>query len=117
MGNPVTMVLSPGQDADITHAAAVLGDLRPDYAVGDKGYDSNALVATIAARGAEAVIPPKANRKERREYDTDVYKERNKVERCINQFKQFRRVATRYEKTARNFLGFVLFAAITIWLK
>ena len=63
------------------------------------------------------VIPSKANRVEPREYDKVLYKERNKVERCVNKLKQYRRVATRYEKTARNFLGMVLFAAITIWLK
>jgi transposase len=117
LGNPVTIHLSPGQDADISHAETVLGDLQPDHVLGDKGYDSNAFVETVESRGATAVIPPKANRKEKREYDNDVYKERNKVERCINLFKQFRRVATRYEKRAKNFLGFVVFAAITIWLR
>ena len=63
------------------------------------------------------MIPPKSNRVNPRDYDAIVYKERNKVERGINTFKQFRRVATRYEKTARNYLGVVLFVAITIWLK
>jgi transposase len=117
LGNPVTIHLSPGQDADIKHASAVLSDLQPEQVLADKGYDSNAFVATIEARDAVAVIPPKANRVEKREYDTDMYKERNKVERCIGLFKQFRRVATRYEKKAKNFLGFVVFAAITIWLR
>ena len=63
------------------------------------------------------VIPPRSNRKTPREYDEVAYKERNKVERCINRLKQFRRVATRCEKTSRNFLGMVLFAAIARWLK
>lgn len=75
------------------------------------------MVAAVEQRGAEVVIPSKANRVEPREYDKVLYKERNKVERCVNKLKQYRRVATRYEKTARNFLGMVLFAAITIWLK
>jgi transposase len=117
LGNPVSVVLSPGQDADVTHAPGVLGDHRPDAVLGDKGYDSDAFVATVESRGAEAVIPPKKNRVQPRVYDKDLYKERNKAERGINLFKQFRRIATRYEKTAKNFLGMILFAAITIWLR
>jgi transposase len=117
LGNPVSIHLSPGQEADITYAETLLGDHEPSAVLADKGYDSDKLVETIEGRGAEAVIPPKKNRVAPREYDEVVYKERNKVERCVNGRKQFRRVATRYEKTARNFLGIVLFAAITIWLK
>ena len=117
LGLPLEIHLSPGQDADITHAEAVLGDHQPEAVLGDKGYDSDAFAKAVEDRGAEVVIPPRSNRKTPREYDTVVYKERNKVERCINRLKQFRRVATRYEKTARNFLGMVQFAAITLWLQ
>ena len=117
LGNPLTLHLSPGQDADVSHAETLLGDHQPEAVLGDKGYDSDALVETIEARGAEAVIPPKKNRTEPRDYDRDLYKERNKVERCVGLLKQFRRVATRYEKTARNFLGMATFAALTIWLR
>jgi transposase len=117
LGNPVSVELSPGQDADVTHAEKLLGSHQPEAVLGDKGYDSDAFVAAVEKRGAEAVIPPRANRVNPREYDEVVYKERNKVERCINGLKQCRRVATRYEKTARNFLGMVLLSAIMIWLK
>ncbi len=117
LGLPLEIVLSPGQDADVTHAPALLGDHEPEAVLGDKGYDSDAFAAAVEARGAEVVIPPRSNRKTPREYDAVVYKERNKVERCFNRMKQFRRVATRYEKTSRNFLGMVLFAAITLWLR
>jgi transposase len=117
LGNPVSIHLSPGQDADSTHAERLLGDHEPEAVLADKAYDTNQLVDTITERGAEVVIPPKKNRVEPREIDKVVYKERNKVERCVNGLKQFRRVATRYEKTARNFLGMVLFVATTIWLK
>ena len=117
LGNPVELHLSPGQDADIRHAEKLLGDHRPEAVLGDKGYDSDAFAQAVEERGAEVVIPPKKNRVEPREYDRVLYKERNKVERCVNRLKQFRRVATRYEKTARNFLAMALFAAITIWLK
>ena len=117
LGNPVSVALSPGQDADVSHAEGLLGDHRPEAVLGDKGYDSDAFVAAVEARGAEAVIPPRKNRVDPRDYDKVVYKERNKVERCVSVLKQCRRVATRYEKTARNFLGMVLLAATMIWLQ
>jgi putative transposase len=85
--------------------------------IADKGYDSDKLVQKIEKQGAEAVIPPKKNRKVLRTYDEYVYKERNQVERFINLMKQYRRVATRYEKTARNFLGFIHVAASLVLLR
>ena len=84
--------------------------------IGDKGYDSDEFVKAIETGGATAVIPPRENRIEKREYDKDLYKDRNLVERFWSRMKQFRRVATRYEKTARNFLGFVRVAAIMVLL-
>jgi putative transposase len=75
------------------------------------------LDEAIAGRGAAVVIPPKSNRTAPREYDRVLYRERNKVERCVGLLKQFRRVATRYEKTARNFLGMATLAAIAVWLR
>jgi transposase len=117
LGNPVVLHLSPGQDADITHAEVLLGNHEPEVVLADKGYDSDDFVETVESRGAEAVIPPRKNRTEPREYDRVLYKERNTVERCVGLFKQFRRVATRYEKTARNFLGMATIAAISIWLR
>lgn len=117
LGNPVTIHLSPGQDAGVTHAEALLAEHQPEAVLADKGYDSDALIAEVESRGAEAVIPPKKNRVTPRQYDAHTYKERNQVERCVNLLKRCRRVATRYEKTARNFLGMVLLSAITIWLR
>ncbi len=83
----------------------------------DKAYDSDAVVAAAERRGGVAVIPSKKNRKVPREYDKHLYKERKKVEWFINLIKQFRRVATRYEKTAGNFLGFVHVASIMVLLR
>ena len=116
LGLPVEIQLTPGQQADITKAADLLEGYDPEVVIADKGYDSDALVDAIEEKGAEAVIPPKRNRLEPRDYDKDLYKERNLVERFLNRLKQFRRVATRYEKTARNFLAFVQVASITILL-
>jgi transposase len=88
-----------------------------DAYIADKAYDSDAVVAAARRRGAEAVIPPKRNRKVPRDYDKHLYKERKKIEWFIGLLKQYRRVATRYEKTARNFLGFVHVASIMVLLR
>jgi transposase len=117
LGLPVDLRLTPGQAADITQAETLLEDHDFMAVLADKGYDSKKLVDYIEGRGAEAVIPPRSNLKDQREYDRHLYKERNLVERFINRIKQFRRVATRYEKTARNFLAFVQVAAITVLLQ
>ena len=113
---PVELKVTPGQVADITEAESLLAGHEFDAAIGDKGFDSKKLVDYIKSRGAEAVIPPRSNLKDQREFDRHLYKERNLVERFINRIKQYRRVATRYEKTARNFLAFVQVAAIMVLL-
>jgi transposase len=117
LGLPTQLVLSPGQDADITHAPALLEGTRAAVVIGDKGYDKQQLVDDIEARGGEAVIPTRKNSTHPRVIDTDRYKDRNLVERFWSKAKQYRRVATRYEKTARNFLAFVHVASIMILLR
>jgi transposase len=117
LGLPVAITLTPGQRADVTQGEALLEGQDPALVIADKGYDSDALVETIEGKGAEAVIPPRKNRTEARPYDEDYYRERNQVERFINRIKQCRRVATRYEKTARNFLAFVHVASILVLLR
>lgn len=85
--------------------------------VGDRGYDADWLVGQIAASGAAVVIPPRSNRTEQRPYDRNLYADRNKVERLFQRLKQYRRVATRYEKLGRNYLAFVhIAAAMTLLL-
>ena len=111
------VMLTPGQAADVTQAGALIEGVPIEVVIGDKGYDSRAVVAAVEARGAEAVIPSRKNCKEQRAYDKDRYKDRNLVERFWLKLKQYRRVATRYEKTARNFLGFVLVASIMVLLR
>jgi transposase len=83
----------------------------------DKAYDGNAIRAKLVAKGIEPVIPPKANRLEIIVYDKEQYKQRHKVERLFNKIKQFRRVATRYEKLKATFLAFVTLALIIIMLR
>jgi transposase len=82
----------------------------------DKGYDSDDVRASLLLKGILPVIPPKANRKEAIACDFRVYKDRNRVERMFNKLKQFRRIATRYDKTAASFLGFLALAAAKLWM-
>jgi transposase len=117
LGNPVDFVLTGGQGADVPQAEPLRAAHEAGAYILDKAYDSDAVVAAAERRGGEAVIPPKKNRKVSREYDEHLYKGRMKVEWFINLLKQYRRVATRYEKTARNFLGFVHVASIMILLR
>jgi transposase len=110
-------VLTPGQAADVTQAETLLEEVPIEVVIADKGYDSRAVVEAIEAKGAEAVIPSLKNRAQPRDYDRDRYKDRNLAERFWFQAKQYRRVATRYEKTARNFLAFVHVASIMLLLQ
>ena len=117
LGLPTKFVLTPGQAADITQADALLDGSSPEVVIADKGYDKRALVERIEGMGAEAVIPTQKDRKEQREIDRERYKDRNLVERFWSKAKQYRRVATRYDKTARNFLAFLHVASIMILLR
>ena len=110
-GRSLTVHLSPGQAADCTHAPALLAGLEAGVRViADKAYDSDAILELVAEAGGVSVIPSKANRKVPRKLDRDLYARRNRVERFFGKIKEFRRVATRYEKRARNYLSTVLLA-------
>ena len=117
LGLPVRLIGTPGQRHDIVFAHDLVEGIQAEALLADKGYDANHLVEKMEKRGTQAVIPPKRDRKTQRAYDTDLYKERNHIERFFNKLKQFRRVATRYDKLLANFMGFVKLAAIAIWLK
>jgi transposase len=114
---PVKLVLTPGQAADVKQAEALLEGVPFEVVIADRGYDSQAVVGGIESRGAEAVIPSQKNRAQQRGYDRERYKDRNLAERFWNKVKHYRRVATRYEKTARNFLGFIHVASIMLLLQ
>ena len=117
LGLPVRLIASPGQRNDITFAHDLVDGIQAAAMIADKGYDADHLCDKITDAGADVVIPPKRNRKLQRPYDAELYKERNRIERFFNKLKQFRRVATRYDKLLANFMGFVKLAAIAIWLK
>jgi transposase len=117
LGHPVELILTAAQESDIAQAEALLADHEPEAVIADKGYDSKALVADVERRGAEAVIPTQKTRKEQRAIDPHLSKERNLAERFWSKAKQFRRVATRYEKKAANYLAFVKVAAMMVMLQ
>jgi transposase len=116
LGNPTRFILTGGEKADSEQALPLLGGQRTGAVLADKGYDADYILEAVAAMGSVAVIPPKSNRKIAREYDVHLYKGRNLIERMFGKLKQFRRVATRYDKLASSFLSFVVVAAIFIWL-
>ncbi len=111
------MRVTAAQESDIAQAEELLADHQPEVIIADKGYDKKALVEEIEARGAVAVIPTQKGRKEQRETDPHLYRERNLCERFWHKVKQYRRVATRYEKKTVNFLAFVKVAAMMVMLK
>lgn len=105
-----------GQRADITQAEALLADYETNAVLADRGYDADSLIDSLRGGQIEVVIPSKKNRLEQRAIDENLYKDRNKVERYFNKLKQYRRVATRYEKTAVSFAGFIYLASAMILL-
>ena len=110
------MSITPGQAADITQAEPLLDEIDAGAVLADKGYDSDRLVAALDARGITPVIPPKANRKEPRKTDFALYRERNLVERFFGKLKQYRGIATRYDKLAQTFMAGILLVCVLIWL-
>jgi transposase len=89
---------------------------RPRLMLADKGYDGDTIREALLLQGILPVIPPKSNRRAPAKCDYRAYKDRNRIERMFNRLKQFRRIATRYDKTARSFLGFLCLAAARLWL-
>lgn len=117
LGRPIRFIVTAGQVGDVTQAAALLEGQSGAAVLADKAYDSNALRETIAAMKAKAVIPSNRTRKVLIPHDPDVYKHRNRIERCFNRFKHFRRFATRYDRRTIHFEGFVYLAAAMIWMR
>ncbi len=118
LGNPLRLVLGPGQQADCRRAADLLAGIEGvGNVLADKAYDTDAVLACVAASGAQAVIPSKKNRVVQRVIDRNLYRDRNKVERYFSRLKQFRRLATRYDKTASSFLGMLHFVSALLWLR
>ena len=119
LGNPLDFILTAGQASDVGQAEPLL-QLTPQGAkamLGDKGYDSDAFIQAIQDKGMQAVIPPRRNRLNPRDCDWFVYKERHLIECFFGKIKHYRRVFSRFDKLARNFMGFVRFVSALIWLR
>ena len=116
LGRPLRLCVTPGQASDVASASDLLRGQQADAVLADKAYDSNDLRDMITGMKAQAVIPSKRNRKVSIPHDVDLYKHRNRIERCFGRLKHFRRFATRYDRRTIHFVGFVHLAAAMIWL-
>jgi len=116
LGNPFNLMLTPGQAHDLTAVEPLLETADPRALIGDKAYDSDSLIDMLDRRAITPVIPPRENRKERRDCDFALYRERNLPERFWNKIKHYRGIATRYDKLARNFLAAVHLVSAIILL-
>jgi transposase len=128
LGKPVTFTLTGGEVHDSKAFATLMGSgwikrlgrgrprLKPDRLAADKAYSSGVIRSALRRRGIQPVIPTKSNERPDPSFDRDAYRERNRIERLINKLKQFRRIATRYEKRAVNYLAMITIAAILLWL-
>jgi len=116
LGNPIALALTPGQAHDLEPALALLAETDPQAVIGDKAFDADRLIEPLLEAGITPVIPSKSNRTVRRPCDFALYKERNLIERFFNKLKQFRGIATRYDKIAANFLAAVQLTATVILL-
>ena len=115
-GRPVAFALTPGNAHDLTGVEALLSLAPlPDKLIADRAYDARRLRDWLSDRGCEPVIPPNPTRKHPHAYDREAYKARNLIERMFCRLKDFRRIATRYDKRADTFLSAVLIAAIVLW--
>ena len=127
-GRPLTFLITEGERHEAVVFEALMEQgavhragcgrprVRPVRVVGDKGYSSGKIRRYLRRRGIRYSIPRKDNEKHRGKFDKTLYRQRNRVERCFNRLKQYRRVATRYEKNGQNYLAMLTLASIMLWL-
>jgi transposase len=113
---PVRILVTDGTCADCTQAIGLTAGIKADNLIADKAYDTDAIVQSAIANGANAVIPPKKNRLDQREYDRHLYKQRHLVENAFLKLKRWRGIATRYVKNAASFVAAVQIRCIVLWL-
>ncbi len=117
LGNPIAFHLTPGQACDLDGADVLLPRVMAPILLADKGYDADdRVILPMIQAGKQVVIPPKKNRKVQRDYDRDLYKSRHLVENFFCKLKEFRAIATRYDKTAISFLGAIYIVSTLISL-
>lgn len=116
LGRPIKFIVTAGQQNDCVQAIPLLKNSVADYVLGDRGYDSDEIIDYIKQMKAVAVIPPRKNRLIQRDYDKNLYKKRNLIERLFGRLKQFRRLANRFEKLKKNFESLIYLACAYLWL-
>jgi transposase len=116
-GMPVRAIITAGTTADCKQAISLIDGIMAEYLLGDRAYDSNAILEYAAKAGMQVVIPPKRNRKEQREYDEYLYKLRHLVENAFLHLKRWRGIATRYAKNTDSFVAAVQIRCIALWAK
>ena len=117
LGRPLRVILTPGQAGDAPQAPALLQGFQANYVLADKAYDSTHIRQCITGMKATAVIPCQAKRKLQVPYDVEIYKARNRIERCFNKLKHFPRIAPRYDRRALYFLAFLHIACAMLWMR
>lgn len=117
LGRPVRFLIAAGQSHDILAVPALLEGHRPAAVLADRAYDANSLRRHLDQIGAEAVIPSTRSRKAQIPHDPLVYRLRNRIERCFNKLKHFRRFATRFDRLASHYLAFIHIAASMLWMR
>lgn len=117
LGNLLRFSITPGQTHDITQASKLLDGFTDAAVIADKGYDSDELRNTLKQNNCSSVIPPRKTRKNQYPYDKHLYKERHLIEGFFSKLKEFRRLATRYDKSARSFGSFIAFVGALLWLR
>jgi transposase len=117
LGNPLRFIVTGGQRHDITQAKDLTAEYDFERVIADRAYDADDFIEYVEDKGGESVIPPRRNRKEIREYDAHLYKERHLVECFINKIKHYRRLFSRFEKLVSRYLGFLSFVGALIWLR
>ena len=117
LGNPLAFLLTPGQAHDLDGADVLLPQMQADTLLADKAFDADKrVIEPLLSAGKTPVIPPMPGRKSQRPYDRALFAERHLIENFFCKLKQYRAIATRYDKTARNFLAAIHLAAAIIWL-
>ena len=114
-GQPIRFILTGGQAGDAPQGIPLLRGIKAGYVIADKGYDSDAILSFVRAQGTIAVIPPKSNRRVIRTHDKEVCKQRNLIERAFNKLKNWRRIATRYDRRSLYFMAGLQLASAVTW--
>ena len=117
LGNPLQFIITPGKTNDVTQAKSLLDGVFNSHVIADKAYGSAEVRAQIKRQNCNDVIPSKINSLEPVDYDKYIYKERHAIECFFGKMKYFRRVFSRFDKSARNFHAFLSFVGAYIWLR